>query len=44
LVEKRGYLKSNLPVLGDLYLTLVKRASERAVSQIEEIKSLQDEE
>ncbi|MGC1119888.1 MAG: hypothetical protein WBA22_02240 [Candidatus Methanofastidiosia archaeon] len=44
LVEKRGYVKSNLPVLGDLYLTLIKRANERAVSQIEEIKSLQDEE
>jgi predicted N-acyltransferase len=43
LIEKRGYLKSNLPVLGDLYLYLIKRANEGATSQIEEIKSLQDE-
>ncbi|MBU7041865.1 MAG: hypothetical protein HXS45_13725, partial [Theionarchaea archaeon] len=42
LIEKRSYVRSNLPLVGDLYLGLTKRANTRVVSQIEKIKSLQD--
>lgn len=41
IIEKFCYVKSNYPIVGDLYLSLVKRGNKEAAKRIEEVRSLQ---
>jgi len=41
LIEKWCYIKPNYPLVGDMYLALVRKSNNKVLSRIEEIKALQ---